>query len=304
MNINVIGGAGFIGSHVCERLLQAGHTVVCIDNFQTSTKANIEPFLNSPHFRFVFHDICEPFDIPCEAQIHLAAIASPKYYMKVPLKTALTIGIGSKHVLDNALKYHAPTLLVSTSEVYGEPLEHPQREDYHGNVSIQSLRASYDESKRYMETLGYIYAHEYQLNIKTVRLFNTYGPRMQLHDGRIITEMIYAYLHQRPLTIYGDGQQTRCFSYVDDTVDQMLHVFFHGTPGCIINCGNNEEISLNTLIQTFETMTQSKLECVHMSALEHDPRLRQPDLSRIDALMTRHVTPLVDGLKYTLESFK
>ncbi|MBS3972437.1 MAG: GDP-mannose 4,6-dehydratase [Erysipelotrichia bacterium] len=161
MNISEIGGAGFIGSHMCERLLQVGHTVVCIDNFQTSTKANIEPFLNSPHFRFVFHDICEPFDITCEAQIHLAAIASPKYYMKDPLKTALTIGIGSKHVLDNALKYHAPTLLVSTSEVYGEPLEHPQREDYHGNVSIQSLRASYDESKRYMETLGYIYAHEY-----------------------------------------------------------------------------------------------------------------------------------------------
>jgi UDP-glucuronate decarboxylase len=304
MNICVIGGAGFIGSHVCERLLKLGHSVICVDNFQTSTKANIESFFNYPQFSFVFYNICDPFDIPCDAQIHLAAIASPKYYMKDPLKTALTIGLGSKHVLDNALKYHAPTLLVSTSEVYGEPLVHPQPESYHGNVSIQSLRASYDESKRYMETLGFIYAHEYQLNIKTVRLFNTYGPKMQLHDGRIVTEMIYAYLNKKPLTIHGDGMQTRCFSYVDDTVTQLLTVFFHGEQGCVINCGHNEEISINTLIQEFEAITQTTLEKIHVPSLEHDPKLRKPDLSALEQLMTRHVTPLRLGLIKTLESFK
>jgi UDP-glucuronate decarboxylase len=303
MKICVIGGAGFIGSHCCEALLALNHEVICLDNFQTSTRENIEPFFSHPNFSFIFHDITMPFDVPCDAQIHCAAIASPKFYMKDPLKTALTIGVGSVHVLENATRYHAMTLLLSTSEVYGEPLEHPQKETYSGNVTINSLRASYDESKRYMETLGFVYAHEKQIDVKVVRLFNTYGPRMQLNDGRIVTQMIHAYKHQVPLTIFGDGEQTRCFSYIDDTLEQLLHVFFHGPCNTPINCGSNIEITINELIQIFETVVLKPINKVFCPALSHDPRLRQPDLSRIDALMKRNITPLSVGLRKTLESF-
>src|SRR5438309_4257727 len=254
----VTGGAGFIGSHLCTRLLDEGHSVLCIDNLITGSERNIAPLRSHPNFSFLQHDVTKPVDFEADAIFHLASPASPVGYMEHPIETILVNSQGTYQMLEQAKKQNAMFLVSSTSEAYGDPLVHPQREDYWGNVNPIGPRACYDESKRLGETLTMEYYRQYGLNGRIVRIFNTYGPNSQINDGRMIPNFITQALQNKPLTIYGDGSKTRSICYVSDLIEGLVLALFKPyTAGEIFNLGNTEELTVLEFAQTIIRLCRS-----------------------------------------------
>ena len=305
MKIVVTGGAGFIGSHLCTRLLDEGHSVLCVDNFVTGAERNIAALLHQPHFSFVQQDVTKPFDFEAEAIFHLASPASPVGYMEHPIETILVNSQGTYLMLEQARKQNAMFLVASTSEAYGDPLVHPQREDYWGNVNPIGPRACYDESKRLGETLTMEYHRQYQLNGRIVRIFNTYGPNSQLNDGRMIPNFITQALLDEPLTIYGDGSITRSICYVSDLVDGlMLAMFQPRTAGEVFNLGNTEEHTVLEYAHTIIRLCEASSSIIFEPNRVDDPERRRPDISKAQQVLGWQPRVSLDGgLRRTIEWF-
>ena len=303
--ILVTGGAGFLGSHLCQRLLAEGHEVLCADNFFTGHKSNIVHLMDNKYFEFLRHDITFPLYLEVDEIYHLACPASPIYYQRDPVQTVKTAVLGSINMLGLAKRLKVRTLLASTSEVYGDPEVHPQPEDYRGNVNCIGPRACYDEGKRCAETLFSDYRRQHQLDTKIVRIFNTYGPRMAVNDGRVISNFIVQALSGEDLTVYGDGSQTRSFCYVDDLVEGLVRTmnssFDFGGP---VNLGNPEEHSVLEMAEHIVKLTKSGSRIVFRNLPTDDPTRRKPDISL--ARQTLRWEPKVDleaGLRRTIDSF-
>ena len=305
MKIVVTGGAGFIGSHLCTRLLDEGHNVLCVDNFVTGAERNIAALLHQPHFSFVQQDVTKPFDFEAEAIFHLASPASPVGYMEHPIETILVNSQGTYLLLEQARKQNAMFLVASTSEAYGDPLVHPQREDYWGNVNPIGPRACYDESKRLGETLTMEYHRQYQLNGRIVRIFNTYGPNSQLNDGRMIPNFITQALLDEPLTIYGDGSITRSICYVSDLVDGLLLAMFQPrTAGEVFNLGNTEEHTVLEYAHTIIRLCEASSSIIFEPNRVDDPERRRPDISKAQQVLGwQPRVSLEAGLRRTIEWF-
>lgn len=302
----VTGGAGFIGSHLCERLLNDGYDVLCVDNYYSSTKANISHLLDNPRFEVIRHDVTFPLYVEVDQIFHLACPASPIHYQRDPVQTTKTAVHGSINMLGLAKRTGAKILLTSTSEVYGDPLVHPQTEDYWGNVNPIGPRACYDEGKRAAETLFFDYHRQHGLKIKVVRLFNTYGPRMHPQDGRVVSNFIMSALTGAPLTVYGEGQQTRSFCYVSDLIDGLIAMMDSGdeTTGPI-NLGNPGEFTIGELANIVIDMTKSDSSLEYLPLPTDDPIRRQPDITRAkDQLGWAPTIPLTEGLETTIKHFK
>ena len=301
----VTGGAGFLGSHLCERLLAAGHEVVSVDNYYTGTRNNILPLLDNPYFEAVRHDVTFPLYIETGRIFNLACPASPPRYQNDPIQTTKTSVHGAINMLGLAKRLGIPILQASTSEVYGDPAVHPQNEDYWGNVNPIGPRSCYDEGKRCAETLFFDYHRQLDLEIKVARIFNTYGPRMAADDGRVVSNFIVQALRKEPLTLFGDGSQTRSFCYVDDLVDGLIRLM--ESPGEItgpINLGNPSEFSMRELADLVLELTgsTSKIECRELP--EDDPTRRRPDIARAKAqLGWEPRVELREGLLKTIEYF-
>ncbi len=277
--ILVTGGAGFLGSHLCEKLLEEGHEVLCVDNFYTGRKANIAHLFNNPYFEIMRHDICFPLYVEVDEIYNLACPASPIHYQFDPVQTTKTSVHGSINMLGLAKRVKAKVLLASTSEVYGDPTVSPQPESYWGNVNPIGFRSCYDEGKRCAETLFFDYFRQHQLRIKVARIFNTYGPRMHPNDGRVVSNFIMQALQNRDITVYGDGSQTRSFCYVDDMVDALIRLMntddkFTGP----INIGNPGEFSILELAEKVIEMTGSSSEITYKPLPPDDPQQRRPDI--------------------------
>ena len=304
--ILVTGGAGFIGNHLCRRLLQEGNKVICLDNFFTGLKRHIEDLLSNPDFTLIEHDIVEPVSLECNQIYNLACPASPPHYQFDPVKTMKTSVIGIMNMLDLAKKNSATILQASTSEVYGNPLEHPQNEKYWGNVNPIGIRSCYDEGKRAAETLMTDYHRQYGVDIRIVRIFNTYGPNMDPKDGRVVSNCIIQALNSENITIYGDGSQTRSFCYVDDLVEGLIRMMnnkneFTGP----VNLGNPSERTVLELAKEIKELTGSKSEFVFLPLPSDDPVKRKPDISLAQKeLNWTPSTDITDGLKKTIEYFK
>lgn len=278
--ILVTGGAGFIGSHLCERLLSEGHDVICMDNYFSSTKDNVRHLLNNNHFELVRHDVTVPYYAEVDEVYNLACPASPIYYQKNPIKTMKTSIYGALNMLGLAKRVGAKMLQSSTSEVYGDPTIHPQVESYWGNVNPIGIRSCYDEGKRAAESLCMDYHRQNGVRIKLIRIFNTYGPRMSANDGRVVSNFIVQALQDQDITIYGTGQQTRSFQYIDDLVEGMLRMM--NTPDDFlgpVNIGNPGEFTMLELAQKIIDMTHSKSKIVFMPLPDDDPKQRRPDIS-------------------------
>jgi UDP-glucuronate decarboxylase len=303
--IIVTGGAGFIGSHLCERLIAAGHEVICVDNFFTGRKANVAHLLSHPHFDLVRHDITEPVVLNADEVYNLACPASPGHYQADPIHTMKTSVLGSINMLGLARRTGAKSLLASTSEVYGDPLVHPQPETYWGHVNCNGVRSCYDEGKRSAEALYFDYHRQHDIPIKVVRIFNTYGPRMRPDDGRVVSNFIVQALTGQALTIYGDGQQTRSFCYVDDLVDGLMKMM--ASPREVvgpINLGNPGEFTMLELAQAVKRLTGSRSRIVHETLPEDDPKRRQPDITRARAVLGWQPTVALEhGLTRTIAHF-
>lgn len=302
--ILVTGGAGFIGSHLCDRLLSAGHEVLCLDNFFTGSRENIGHLLRNDNFKIIDHDITEPFDAPVSQIYNLACPASPIHYQFDPIKTVKTSTVGMVNMLELAQKHKARILQASTSEIYGDPEVHPQKETYWGNVNPIGPRSCYDEGKRVAETLCMDYFREKKVDIRIVRIFNTYGPRMHRNDGRVVSNFIVQALMGSPITIYGDGSQTRSFAYVSDTVDGLIKMMEQDDSVGPINIGNPTENSMKELAEKIIALIGSKSKIVFKSLPEDDPKRRRPDISLAKKIL--HWEPFVsleDGLKKTIEYF-
>jgi UDP-glucuronate decarboxylase len=308
----VAGGAGFIGSHLCRALLKAGDPVVCLDNLQTSRQANILMLEGMDGFEFVEGDIIKPLPRSITRRAgqftrvyNLACPASPPLYQIDPEHTMLTNVVGTGQLLRFAEKAGARFLLSSTSEVYGDPEVHPQPESYRGNVSCIGPRACYDEGKRAAETLAFDFLRACKVDARVARIFNTYGPNMRLDDGRVISNLVCQALSGEPLTIYGDGSQTRSFCYVGDTVTALWRLMEVDNPDAFpVNIGNPQEISINELVETLMELLGTEIEVEHRKLPVDDPRRRRPDISRAKSLLDwRPATPLRDGLKMTLRWF-
>ena len=301
----ITGGAGFIGSNLCSRLLEQGNIVYCLDNFSTSSPENIETFLKNKNFHLIEHDITKEIDIEVDEIYHLACPASPKQYQRFPIETLKTSLLGAFNIVELARKYGSKVLFTSTSEVYGDPLEHPQKEEYRGNVNPIGPRACYDEGKRCAETIFSEYRKKYNLNIKIVRIFNTYGPKMALDDGRVISNFIIQALKNLPITIYGTGEQTRSFCFVDDIVDGLIKMM--NTPPNIfgpINLGNPEEIKIKDLAILIKKLCNSKSEFIFKSPQPEDPLRRKPDISKAKTILDwEPKTGLLRGLQRTIKFF-
>lgn len=306
-HVVVAGGAGFLGSHLCDRLIERGDRVTCIDDLSTGRHANVA-HLDHDGFRFVERDVVEPGldDLGLDdvtAVMHMASPASPPEYLRRPLATLDVNSIGTRHLLDLARTHDARFFLASTSEVYGDPLVHPQPESYWGNVSSTGPRSVYDESKRFAESLTMTYQREFDLDVRIVRIFNTYGPRMQPDDGRVITNFVTQALAGEPITIYGDGSQTRSFCYVDDEIDGFLDLL-DGEHIGPINIGNPNEFTMLELASVVVELTGSSSEIVHRPLPVDDPRLRRPDITLARELLGWEPTiELREGLKRTIEWF-
>ena len=284
--IIVTGGAGFIGSHLCERLLAAGHEVLCVDNFFTGRKANLAHLMSNPRFEVIRHDITEPLVLSADEVYNLACPASPGHYQADPIHTMKTSVLGSINLLGMARRNHATSLLASTSEVYGDPLVHPQPEGYWGHVNPNGVRSCYDEGKRSAEALYFDYHRRHGIPIKVVRIFNTYGPRMQPDDGRVVSNFIVQALRDEPMTIYGEGMQTRSFCYVDDLVDGLMRMMVSAREVTgPINLGNPGEFTMIELAQTVLRLTGSSSRIVHEKLPQDDPKRRQPDITRARAVL-------------------
>lgn len=302
----VTGGAGFIGSHLCDRLLADGHDVLCVDNFFTGTKDNIAHLVGHPRFELLRHDVTFPLYVEVDEIYNLACPASPVHYQHDPVQTAKTSIHGAINMLGLAKRVKAKILQASTSEVYGDPLEHPQRESYWGNVNPIGPRACYDEGKRCAETLFFDYRRQHGLRVKVARIFNTYGPRMHQNDGRVVSNFIVQALNVEPLTVYGDGEQTRSFCYVDDLVDGLVRLM--ATPDDFtgpVNLGNPVESTILSLAERVIALSYSKSRVVHRPLPSDDPRQRKPDIS----LAMRELewvprTNLDDGLRATIRYFR
>ncbi len=302
----VTGGDGFIGSHLCERLLNDGYDVLCVDNYYSSTKDNISHLLDNPRFEVIRHDVTFPLYVEVDQIFHLACPASPIHYQRDPVQTTKTAVHGSINMLGLAKRTGAKILLTSTSEVYGDPLVHPQTEDYWGNVNPIGPRACYDEGKRAAETLFFDYHRQHGLKIKVVRLFNTYGPRMHPQDGRVVSNFIMSALTGAPLTVYGEGQQTRSFCYVSDLIDGLIAMMDSGdeTTGPI-NLGNPGEFTIGELANIVIDMTKSDSSLEYLPLPTDDPIRRQPDITRAkDQLAWAPTIPLIEGLETTIKHFK
>jgi UDP-glucuronate decarboxylase len=302
----VTGGAGFIGSHLCSRLLERGDEVVCVDNFYSSSRANIYHLFDSPGFEVVRHDVNFPLYVEVDEIYHLACPASPVHYQRDPVQTTKTAVIGSINMLGLAKRTKARILLTSTSEIYGDPAVHPQREDYWGNVNPIGPRACYDEGKRAAETLFFDYHRQLGTDIKVVRLFNTYGPRMHPQDGRVVSNFIVSALAGRPLTIFGDGNQTRSFCYIDDIVEALLLMMEQpsGVTGPV-NLGNPDEFMIRELAELVIELAGSTSSIEQRPLPEDDPVRRKPDIGRAEALLGwKPTVPLREGLTRTVDHFR
>jgi UDP-glucuronate decarboxylase len=304
-SILVTGGAGFLGSHLCERLLAEGHIVVCVDNFFTGRKRNIEHLLGEPRFELIRHDVTFPLYVEVDSIYNLACPASPIHYQHDPVQTTKTSVIGAINMLGLAKRLKCRIFQASTSEVYGDPSVHPQPEDYWGNVNPIGPRSCYDEGKRCAETLFFDYYRQHKLEIKVVRIFNTYGPRMHPNDGRVVSNFIVQALKGEPITIYGDGQQTRSFCYVSDMIDGFIRMM--DSPAELtgpVNLGNPGEFTMKELAQTVLDMTGSKSKLVHMPLPQDDPKQRQPDIGQAQRELNWQPTvTLRDGLRHTIGYF-
>lgn len=302
----VTGGAGFIGSHLCDRLIASGNDVICVDNLFTGSKDNIRHLLNNPYFEFIRHDMTQPIFIECDQIYNLACPASPKWYQKDPIFTFKTSVYGAMNCLGLAKRTGARVLQASTSEVYGDPHIHPQDESYWGNVNPIGIRSCYDEGKRAAETLFFDYHRKHGIGIKIIRIFNTYGPRMDVGDGRVVSNFIVQALKNEDITIYGDGSQTRSFCYVDDLVEGMIRLMnsresFTGP----VNIGNPEEYSIKDLAEMVIDLTGSESRLVYEELPSDDPTRRKPriDLAKAELGWEPHVK-LIDGLRKTIEYFR
>lgn len=303
--ILVTGGAGFIGSHLCERLLAEGHDVICVDNFYTGTKRNIAPMQANPYFEAIRHDVTFPLYIEADQIFNLACPASPVHYQNDPVQTTKVSVHGAINLLGLAKRLRIPILQASTSEVYGDPSVHPQVETYWGNVNPIGPRACYDEGKRCAETLFFDYHRQLNLQIKVARIFNTYGPRMHPNDGRVVSNFIVQALKGKPITIYGDGQQTRSFCYVDDLVDGLVRLM-RTDPSVTgpINLGNPTEFTILELAERVLKITGSKSKIDRQPLPVDDPRQRQPDITRArEQLGWMPTVELEEGLRRTIEYF-
>lgn len=307
MRVLVTGGAGFIGSHLCARLLDLGHEVIAVDNLITGSEQNIQTLHGHPAFTYMYQDVTQPFECPADAIFHLASPASPPGYLRHPLETALANGDGAKHLLALARRHGAAFLMASTSEAYGDPLVHPQHEDYWGNVNPVGLRSCYDESKRFAEALTMIYYRQFDLNARIVRIFNCYGPHSDPNDGRIVPNFITQALTERPITVYGTGQQTRSLCYVSDLVEGLIRAMFTAdTAGWVFNLGNPEEHTVLEFAETIRRLVGSKSEIVFREHISpDDPQRRCPDITRArQRLGWEPRVGLEEGLLNTIDWFR
>jgi UDP-glucuronate decarboxylase len=299
----ILGGAGFIGSNLCHRLLAGGHEVVCVDNLSSGSRTSVAHLLDSEQFTLIEHDVCAPFEHECDEIYNLACPASPAFYSRDPIQTMRTSVLGAINALDLATRHGIPILQASTSEVYGDPLVHPQPEHYWGNVNPIGKRACYDEGKRAAEALFFDYQRTHQTAIRVARLFNTYGPGMAADDGRVVSNFIVQALRGEDLTIYGDGTQTRSFCFVDDTVDALLSLMATGLSGPV-NIGNPAEVSVRDLALLIIDLTGSKARIVNREAPEDDPQRRRPDITLArDSLGWSPRISLREGLTRTISYF-
>ncbi|PTS73440.1 NAD-dependent dehydratase [Sphingomonas sp. HMWF008] len=305
--ILVTGGAGFVGSHLIDRLLEQGHEVLCVDNLFTGAKRNIEHLHNHSRLEFMRHDVCFPLYVEVDEIYNLACPASPVHYQHDPVQTTKTSVIGAINMLGLAKRVKAKIFQASTSEVYGDPSVHPQPESYWGNVNPIGIRSCYDEGKRCAETLFFDYHRQHQVEIKVARIFNTYGPRMHPADGRVVSNFIVQALKGDPITIYGEGKQTRSFCYVDDLVEGFLRLMDTG-PDVTgpINIGNPVEFTMIELAQEVLSLTGSKSELVYLPLPQDDPTQRKPDISNAKQFLNNWEpnVPLREGLKHTIDYFR
>lgn len=311
MNVLVTGGSGFIGSHLCDALLAAGHRVTCLDNFLTGRAENVAHLRENPRFTLIEHDVIQPYTGPgtedVEAIFHLASPASPVGYRTYAIETLLVNSVGTIHMLRLATERRAKFLITSTSEVYGDPLVHPQKEDYWGNVNPIGLRACYDESKRFAEAATMEWARQYDTDIRIIRIFNTFGSRNDPNDGRVVPNFITQALRGEPLTLYGDGSQTRSFAYVSDLVDGLIRAqFMEGTRGEVFNLGNPTEFTILQFAQEVLAASGSSSPIEHRPLLfEDDPTRRKPDISKAMAMLGWEPrVPLREGLEKTIAWYR
>ena len=305
MRILITGGAGFLGSHLCDKLLALGHEIVCLDNLFTGSKDNIAHLLNHPQFEFVRHDVIDSFKYEVDQIYNLACPASPPHYQYNPIKTTKTSVMGAINCLGLAKRVKARVFQASTSEVYGDPAIHPQPESYWGNVNPIGRRSCYDEGKRVAETLFFDYHRENKVDIRIVRIFNTYGPRMHPNDGRVVSNFIVQALKGENITVYGDGTQTRAFCYVDDLLEGFVRMMNQTATVGPINLGNPGEFTMLELAENVLKLTKSKSKIVHKPLPADDPKQRRPDITLAKKyLKWEPKVPLAEGLKQTIAYFK
>lgn len=305
MRVLITGAAGFLGSHLVEKFLSEGYFVIGADNFVTGSIKNIS-HLETDRFTFMEHDIIKPIDIPGELEgvLHFASPASPIDFEKIPLEIMDVNSIGTRNCLNLSLKKKARFFMASTSEVYGDPLVHPQNEEYYGNVNPCGIRSVYDESKRFSEALVYAYQRLYDLQVRVVRIFNTYGPRMRLNDGRVIPAFAQQIMQGKPLTVFGDGSQTRSFCYMDDLIEGIFRLYRsdYSSP---VNIGNPGEFTILELISIFEDILERKLDVTFKPLPQNDPKQRKPDISKAKNILNwEPKISLREGLKNTMQWFK
>lgn len=308
MRVLVTGGAGFIGSHLCEHFLNEGHSVIALDNLITGDLNNIEHLRSNAQFEFMHHDASEPFTVEgaLDAVLHFASPASPPDYLRHPIETLKVGSYATHNALELCREKNARFLLASTSEIYGDPLEHPQRETYAGNVETMGVRAVYDEAKRYAEVVTMAYRRHFGVNTHIVRIFNTYGPRMRLDDGRVVPNFIAQALANEPLTVYGDGQQTRSFQYVADLING-LHLLLMSDYHEPVNIGNPHEMTILEFAEAVQEVSGSSSGIVMkpQDRIAGDPQVRRPDITRAQQVLGwQPQVPLADGLKLTIDYFR
>ncbi|HXI58921.1 MAG TPA: UDP-glucuronic acid decarboxylase family protein [Polyangia bacterium] len=304
--ILVTGGSGFLGSHLCERLLKDGHEVVCLDNFFTGTRTNVEHLLDNHRFELFRHDVTTPLTMEVDEVYHLACPASPIHYQRNPVRTIRTAVEGTLNLLDLAREAKARIMIASTSEIYGDPVEHPQRETYWGNVNPIGPRACYDEGKRCAEALAVSYATQYGVEVRIARIFNTYGPRMHENDGRVVSNFAVQALRNQPITVYGEGQQTRSFCYATDLIEGFTRLMASNHGVDPVNLGNPRETTVFELAELVRRLAGSTAEIIHAPLPKDDPTRRKPDISRAQKYLNNWApkVSLEEGLASTVADFR
>ncbi|MEW6088278.1 MAG: UDP-glucuronic acid decarboxylase family protein [bacterium] len=305
-NILIAGGAGFLGSHLCDFFIKKGYYVICVDNFITGNKDNISRLLKHKNFEFIKHDITKPLSIRknLDYVLNFASPASPVYYLKYPIKTLETGSLGTQNMLKLAQKKKAVFFLASTSEVYGDPLIHPQKETYWGNVNPTGPRAVYDEAKRYAEAITFAYNRYYNVDIRVIRIFNTFGPRMQIDDGRVVPAFIYQALKGNPITIFGNGNQTRSFCYVSDLIEGIYKMMCSKEIGPV-NLGNPHEVTVLEFAKMIKKITKSKSDIISYPLPQDDPKMRKPDITKAEKVLKwKPKISMEDGIFETIKWFK